>query len=85
MNRAPPPPGLGYALTTYEGDGDPLPPFRGEPRWLPLAGSPEAVLDDYWNALDADNRVALAVKAIPPAGDGPGRILLRNRHGGGAI
>lgn len=78
---APPPPGLGLGLTTYRGDGSPLPPFVGEPLWLPLAGGPEAVLEAYWAALDAENRVALAVKAIPASG-GPGRIVLRNRHEG---
>jgi IMP cyclohydrolase len=75
---APPPPGLGLALTTYQGDGDPLPPFRGEPLWLPLEGDPEAVADRYWDGLDADNRVALAVKRIPADG-GTAQLFLRNR------
>jgi hypothetical protein len=38
------------------------------------------VLDAYWEALNPDNRVALAVKRIPPAG-GPSEIILRNRFG----
>lgn len=76
---APPPPGLGLGLTTYAGDGDPLPSFAGEPLWLPLDGDAEAVLGRYWDALDADNRVALAVKQVP-AGGGAGRIHIRNRH-----
>ncbi len=75
---APPPPGFGLGLTTYEGDGDPLPSFRGEPLWLPLDGDEESLLDRYWQALDADNRVALALKRIPADG-GPGRVRLRNR------
>jgi hypothetical protein len=75
---APPPPGLGLALTTYQGDGDPLPSFRGEPLWLPLDGDPDRLADRYWNALDTDNRVALAVKRIPASG-GAAEILLRNR------
>jgi hypothetical protein len=75
---AAPPPGLGLALTTYQGDGDPLPPFRGEPLWLPLEGDSEAVADRYWDGLDADNRVALAVKSIPASG-GAAEIVLRNR------
>ena len=77
---APLPPGLGHALTTYQGDGQPLPPFEGEPLVLPLEGPPEAVLEAYWDALDADNRVSLAVKAIPAAGDGPGHLWVQNRH-----
>lgn len=71
-----PPLGLGYSLTTYTTDGDPLPPFRGDPLWLPLDGDLDDVLDSYWAALDADNRIALAAKLIPAAG-GPSRILLR--------
>ena len=72
-----PPPGLGRGLTTYSGDGSPLPSFRGEPMWLPLAGSAEAVTDRYWDALDSDNRVALAVKRVPETG--PAELLVRNR------
>jgi hypothetical protein len=33
----------------------------------------------YWEALDVNNRVALAVKYIPAAG-GTGTITVRNRH-----
>jgi hypothetical protein len=76
---APPPAGLGLGLTTYAGDGSPLPSFRGDPLWLPLAGDPEAVLEAYWAALDRDNRVALAVKRVAAEG-GPGRIWVCNRH-----
>ena len=71
-----PPLGLGYGLTTYATDGSPLPPFRGDPLWLPLNGDLDDVLDSYWAALDADNRIALAAKLIPADG-GPSRILLR--------
>ncbi|MFV1958451.1 MAG: IMP cyclohydrolase [Planctomycetota bacterium] len=76
---ADPAPGLAYGLTTYMGDGAPLPSFVGDPLLLPLAGSPEAVLDAYWGALDEDHRVALAVKAVDE--DGCLRtLLIRNRH-----
>jgi hypothetical protein len=64
-------------LTTYAGDGDPLPSFSGDPLLLPLVGSAEEVLDTYWNALNADNRVALAVKEI--SSRQTSRILVRNR------
>jgi len=77
---APPPAGLGLGLTTYEGDGSPLPSFRGEPLWFPLSGSAEELLDRYWGALDGDNRVSLAVKRIADAG-AASAILVRNRHG----
>jgi IMP cyclohydrolase len=71
--------GLGVGLTTYRGDGNPLPSFTGEPLLLPCAGSLEDLLDMYWEALDANNRVALAVKHIPAQG-GVGTIIVRNRY-----
>lgn len=75
-----PPPGLGYCLTTYEGDGFPLPSFSGDPLLLPCGGSAEEVLDSYWNALNAENRISLAVKWIPAQG-GDSEIIVRNRFG----
>jgi hypothetical protein len=75
---APPPAGLGYCITTYAGDGSPLPSFSGEPLLLPCSGTAQEVLDTYWNALDKDNRVSLAVKEIPADG-GTSQIALRNR------
>lgn len=80
VRPASPPPGLGLGLTTYTGDGDPLPPFRGDPLWLPLQGGAGHVLATYWEALDGENRVALAVKTIP-VGSGRGSILVRNAEG----
>ena len=71
--------GLGVGLTTYRSDGNPLPSFTGDPLLLPCAGSPEDLLDTYWEALDAHNRVALAVKHIPAQG-GVGTIIVRNQQ-----
>ena len=46
--------GRGYFISTYEGDGSPLPSFLGEP--LPIdMPEPEAV----WEALNQDNKVSL--------------------------
>ncbi|MFZ6031315.1 MAG: IMP cyclohydrolase [Chloroflexota bacterium] len=72
-----PVPGYGFGLTTYAGDGDPLPSFCGDPLLLPLPGSPESLLETYWNALNVENRVALALKVIPAAGNI--RLLVQNR------
>ncbi len=73
---APPPPGFGYGLTTYMGDGNPLPSFSGDPLLLPCLGNAEELLDTYWQALDSENRVALAVKWIE---DGRSEMVIRNR------
>lgn len=59
-----PAPGYGYCITTYAGDGDPLPSFRGDPLILPLIGGMEKIAHTYWNALNRTNLVSLAVKFI---------------------
>jgi IMP cyclohydrolase len=56
-------PGFGYGIMTYAGDGDPLPPFRGDPLLYPVPGT-EISMGAFWSALNPDNRVAIACKAI---------------------
>ena len=68
--------GLGYGLTTYMGDGNPLPSYTGEPLLLPCAGDGEALLTRYWDALDGENRIALAVKMVSAEGV---RLLVKNQ------
>ena len=46
--------GTGYFISTYQGDGNPLPSFAGEPIEIDMP-EPEAV----WAALNADNKVSL--------------------------
>lgn len=76
---ATPPQGFGFGLTTYRGDANPLPCFSGDPLLLQLNGNAESVLETYWNALNADNRVSIAVKQITR--DGASRIIVHNRFG----
>lgn len=76
---ADPAPGLAYGLTTYMGDGSPLPSFVGDPLLLPLLGTAEDVLGAYWKALDADNRVSFAVKSVDDAGE-LRELLVQNQH-----
>lgn len=70
--------GYGYCIHTYVGDGDPLPAFQGEPYLLPLVGDIEMVANDYWEILNPDNKVSLAVKFIPKSG--PSQIVIRNKY-----
>jgi len=65
--RFTPKPGSGRMVTTYMGDGNPIPSFEGEPRVVPITGTPDAIADFFWGALNEQNRVALVVKAIDPA------------------
>jgi IMP cyclohydrolase len=46
--------GVGYFLSTYDKDGDPLPTFTGEPIEVTMP-EPDAV----WAALNADNKISL--------------------------
>ena len=71
-----PPPGYGYGLTTYMGDGSPLPSFSGDPLLLPLLGTPQQLLAAYWDALDPENRIALAMKRIA---EGEVMLWLKNK------
>ncbi len=47
--------GTGYFISTYQGDGSPLPTFAGEPHVVALPENP----DEVWQALNADNKVSL--------------------------
>ena len=46
--------GVGYFISTYQGDGDPLPSFAGEPVCVSLPTP-----DEVWAALNADTKVSL--------------------------
>ncbi len=72
--------GYGHFISTYHGDGTPLPSFAGEPQLMPIFDTLEENLERYWEALNADNRVSLLVKGID-AQTGNSRLLIRNRHG----
>jgi IMP cyclohydrolase len=58
--------GLGYCVTTYKGDGNPLPAFEGEPYAVPLVGGLGCIANTLWAALNDDNKVSLCAKAIDP-------------------
>lgn len=76
---SPPAAGVGYGLTTYMGNGNPLPTFLGDPLLLPIEESPEDTLERYWSALDEDNRISIAVKEIAADGSSS-RIVIRNKY-----
>lgn len=61
-------PGFGRCIHTYSGDGNPLPPFTGEPYLLPLKGDAVQIAETLRETLNQGNLVALAVKFIPKVG-----------------
>ena len=62
------PEGKGYFISTYKGDGNPLPAFEGEPKEVTLP-SPEEV----WDALNCDNKVSLYTYV-------KGEVKIFNKH-----
>ena len=69
--------GEGRLLHTYDGNGDPLPSFSGEPVRVALPGTQiDALASGLWNALDMQNRVSLFVRMVHLAsGETQTRIL----------
>ena len=63
-----PKPGEGRFISTYKGDGNPLPSFEGEPKALELdgvfTGDIDTFTDRVWTALNEDNKVSLFVRFI---------------------
>lgn len=59
-----PVPGVGHCITTYQGDGNPLPSYEGEPYIVPVHDNIKETLDFYWNLLYEENRISILVKHI---------------------
>ena len=72
-------PGYGYCLTTYMGDGNPLLSFKGDPLMLPLQGNAEKIANFYWQELNQDNRISLAVRELTQSGEDRLKITNRNK------
>jgi len=72
-------PGVGHCVTTYSGDGSPLPAFEGEPYPLELLDDARQVAELYWDALNEDNKVSLLAKFIDVE-TGATDIRIVNKH-----
>jgi hypothetical protein len=72
-------PGEGFFLHTYQGDGNPLPSFEGEPEHTSLEWDIDAFTDLIWKSLNEDNKVSLFVRYIDLAsGKTETRIVNKN-------
>lgn len=56
--------GFGHFISTYVGDGQPLPSFAGEPKLAPLFDDEKETAHFYYNLLNDDNKISLLVKTI---------------------
>ncbi len=67
-------------IHTYNGEGDPLPSFEGEPKTLELPDVDiDTMTDIIWNNLNEDNKVSLFVRYIDLAtGESDTRIVNKN-------
>jgi IMP cyclohydrolase len=71
--------GIGHLIHTYNGDGNPLPSFTGEPTEVAVEGDIDTFTKTLWNALDETNKVSLFVRYENPlSGDMETRILNKN-------
>ena len=59
-----PRPGCGHFISTYDGDGSPLPSFSGEPYEIGIAPTADEFADLLWNGLNAQNKVSLFVRYL---------------------
>lgn len=71
--------GEGHFIHTYMHDGNPLPSFEGEPKWVEISGNIDEFTDMIWNSLNEDNKVSLFVRFIDIAtGEYETRIVNKN-------
>ncbi len=57
--------GEGHFISTYQGNGSPLPSFAGEPLHTAIdEDDPDACAAKIWQALNNDNKVSLFIRAI---------------------
>jgi len=70
---------MAHLIHTYQTDGDPLPPFSGEPREIAISGTAETLADELWQALDRENRVALYVR-LSDLANGRFTSAMRNKQ-----
>lgn len=72
--------GEGRFIHTYQGDGNPLPSFEGEPKLVEVGDDIEAFTKLVWESLNEENKVSLFVRYIDIAtGSFKSRIVNKNQ------
>ncbi|MDD2361605.1 MAG: IMP cyclohydrolase [Oscillospiraceae bacterium] len=73
------PAGTGRFIHTYQGDGDPLLSFEGEPAKVNISGDIDSFTKTVWENLNDDNKVSLFTRFIScETGDYHSRIVNKN-------
>jgi len=72
--------GEGHFIHTYKNDGNPLPSFEGEPKWVSIGNDIDVFTNDVWTNLNEENKVSLFVRFIDIAtGEYETRIVNKNQ------
>lgn len=72
--------GLGHFIHTYNGDGNPLPTFTGEPKRVKICGDIGKFTQEIWESLNEENKISLYVRYTCLA-DGSARQYIINKNG----
>ena len=72
--------GEGHLIHTYQGDGNPLPSFAGEPAAVSLEPDLNALAQGIWESLNEENKISLFVRAVDLA-TGGAQIRIFNKLG----
>lgn len=73
--------GEGHFIHTYMQDGNPLPSFEGEPKWVEIEGDIDTFTNMLWTNLNEENKVSLFVRFIDIAtGETETRIVNKNEQ-----
>ena len=71
--------GKGHFIHTYQGDGNPLPSFSGEPVAVDMHDDIDTFANVCWDSLDKDNKVSLFVRYIDlSSGEKTDRLINKN-------
>ena len=72
--------GEAHFIHTYMGDGNPLPSFEGEPKFVGLEGDIDTFTSLVWENLNEENKVSLFVRYIDiETGKYETRIVNKNK------
>ena len=72
--------GEGHFIHTYMHDGNPLPSFEGEPKWVSIPDDIDEFTDMLWTNLNRENKVSLFVRFIDiQTGKYETRIVNKNK------
>lgn len=71
--------GLGHFIHTYQGDGNPIPTFCGEPERVFILDDIDEMTKDLWENLNEENKISLYVRYIDLAtGEIENRMINKN-------